>query len=113
MATRAKTTPICFVWRFTKTPIQPATEVSGPLLQCRHRNCQPAAWVELRQVNIFLDGVDLVLPRPDGYGGYAMLIEPIGVEPAVGEHGRGLQTQRFHSPLGVLHRRRIVRHIER
>ena len=50
-----------------------------------HQQCEAAAFRELGKVDIFLDRVDLGLARADGDGRDAVLVEPIGIEAAVGE----------------------------
>ena len=83
--------------------------------------CSPASPVprpggslgELGQVDVLFDGVNFVLSGADGDRWHAVLVQPVGVQAAVGEHRGWLQADRFRGAFGVFHGRLIFRQIER
>ena len=80
------------------------TKVRNPDLirlrvQCRQRHRQAAALEKLRHVHVLLDRVNLVLPGADRDRRHAMLVEPVGVEAAVGKQRRRLQARAIRPPV--------------
>ena len=79
-----------------------STVARGPacllVLERRHQDAEAAALLEFGEVHIFLDGVDLGLAGADGDRRDAVLVEPVGVETAVGEQIGRLDARASRAP---------------
>src|SRR5690606_40245760 len=74
---------IVTLWRPPRSTLFPYTTLFRS-----DEDAEAAALLVFGQIHVLIDGVDLGLPRADGDGGYAVPVEPVGVQPAVGENER-------------------------
>ena len=84
----------------------------GSALLRRRQHRDLAAHDIFVELDIFLDRVHLALARTDGDGGDAVLVQPVGIEPAGREHQVRLHPQRLERLGGAAHDGRVVGEVE-
>src|SRR4051812_985784 len=76
------------------------------------KDAQAATLFELREVYILLDRMDFGLPRSNGNGGNAVLVEPVCIQSAIGKYIDRLDTEYLHRLGGAFYDRSILTQFE-